>query len=584
MNYTVIRSTEKAQSAVEQVLLNRGLTVDKIARYLNPTADEIYPAEMLDNIASAAKTLLKALFKQEKVYVQIDSDCDGYTSSALLLNYLHRTFPTTVENYFYYGLHEKKHHGINMDNIPEGTKLVIVPDASSNEVDFHKELAERGIEVIVLDHHEAPVDNDDPAIIVNNQMCDYPNKALSGVGIVYKFCLVLDEILKVSYADDYLDLVALGMIADMMDLRELETRYYIVEGLKDIRNPLFLGLGQKNEFKIQGQYNPFTVSWYVSPFINAVTRSGTLEEKETLFKSMLEYEAYKLVPSTKLRAKPGDEELLIDQAIRVSGNVKNRQDKSKTSTLEMITEKVQELNEAGESVLIIQLEDSLDNNLNGLMANQIIGEYQKPVLILTKRDKDGVITWEGSSRGFAMDGILNWRSFIADSGYALYAEGHPFAFGTGFTPENLEGFKQYVKEYFADKKIEPCYAVDFCWSGKELSQMDNAILELADSRHIWGQEVKEPMIAVNVILKKENFALMGKGTLKITIPNTRTTCIKFGFGEERYEQIMSMFPTKDTSMRIVIVGNCRKNEYYGNVSPQIEIKDYDIWQMAEWIF
>ena len=188
MNYTLIEPTQRARSVVEQVLLNRGLDADKIARYIEPTEDEVFDPHLLDNIIHAAKTLLLAIMNQKKIYVQIDSDCDGYTSSALLLNYLHRLFPSTVENNIAYGLHSKKHHGINMDDIPLDTQLVVVPDASSNEAEFHKQLFENGIMCIILDHHHAEVDRTDPAIIVNNQMCSYPNKALSGVGIVYKFC------------------------------------------------------------------------------------------------------------------------------------------------------------------------------------------------------------------------------------------------------------------------------------------------------------------------------------------------------------------------------------------------------------
>ena len=134
MNYTLIEPTQRARSVVEQVLLNRGLDADKIARYIEPTEDEAFDPHLLDNIIHAAKTLLLAIMNQKKIYVQIDSDCDGYTSSALLLNYLHRLFPSTVENNIAYGLHSKKHHGINIDDIPLDTQLVVVPDASSNEV------------------------------------------------------------------------------------------------------------------------------------------------------------------------------------------------------------------------------------------------------------------------------------------------------------------------------------------------------------------------------------------------------------------------------------------------------------------
>ena len=91
--------------------------------------------------------------------------------------------------------HKNKHHGIVVDDIPEGTKLVVALDASSNEYDIHKELAERGIDVLVIDHHLTDSLSEN-ACVINNQLCDYPNKALSGVGMVYKFCCFFDSILQ----------------------------------------------------------------------------------------------------------------------------------------------------------------------------------------------------------------------------------------------------------------------------------------------------------------------------------------------------------------------------------------------------
>lgn len=583
MNYTLIKTdNEPTKSIIEQVLLNRGIAPDKIERYINPTGAETFPASWLDNISSAAKEVIKTILKGQKIYVQIDSDCDGYTSAAVLLNYLHRAFPASVENLISYGVHDKKHHGINIDNVAEDVKLVIVPDASSNEIEIHKQLVERGVAVVVLDHHHAPVDSADPAIIVNNQMSEYPNKMLSGVGIVYKFCQIMDDFLSTSYADDYLDLVALGMIADMMDLRELETRYYIVEGLKEIRNPFFKAMVMKNEFKIKNELNPFTVSWYVAPFINAMTRSGTLEEKQILFKAMLEYEACKLVLSTK-RGCSGQEELLVDQAVRVCGNVKNRQEKEKGATLDMIYQAIEEQKANELPILIIQIEKSLDNNLNGLLANQIMAEFQKPTLILTKRDKDGVITWEGSGRGYVIKQVDDWRTFIENSEYCLYAEGHPNAFGVGFTPEQLEQFKAYICEIFNGVSFEKSYSVDFAWTNK--NDFDMAILEIANRKDLWGQGVSEPLIALTVPVTRDRLNLMGKGTLKVSIQNAQTTCIKFGFGEEKFAELTDFFNLHPEGMlEITIIGYCRKNEWNGNVSPQIEICDYQISKSTAWYF
>lgn len=82
-----------------------------------------------------------------------------------------------------------------MELIPPNTTLVIAPDSSSNDYDIHKALNDSGIDVIVLDHHHADKVSE-YACVVNNQLCDYPTKSLSGVGIVYKFCQYLDQVLE----------------------------------------------------------------------------------------------------------------------------------------------------------------------------------------------------------------------------------------------------------------------------------------------------------------------------------------------------------------------------------------------------
>ena len=88
-------------------------------------------------------------------------------------------------------------------------KFIIVPDAGSNDYELHKELKDRGIDILVMDHHEAEYVSED-ACVINNQLSDYPNKELSGVGVTWQFCRYLDRLLGTSYADYYIDLVALG--------------------------------------------------------------------------------------------------------------------------------------------------------------------------------------------------------------------------------------------------------------------------------------------------------------------------------------------------------------------------------------
>lgn len=576
-------------SAIEQVLVNRGLAREDIPQFLSPTVECLYSADQLDNIREAAKMLCKNLVHQNDIFIQVDSDCDGYTSAAVLINYLHRLFPTLVETKIHYHLHDNKHHGISIDNIPEGVKLVIAPDSSSNEDLLHQDLGEMGVDVIVLDHHHAVTNCEDPAIIVNNQMCDYPNKQLSGVGIVYKFCQILDEIFHVSYADDYLDLVALGMTADMMDLREPETHYYIMAGFNNIKNIFFSQLINKQEYSMQGKVTPFTTSWYIAPYINAMTRSGTDEEKLTLFNALLDFKAVAMVPSTK-RGEKGREEMLVTQAIRVCTNVKSRQEDNKKLILNKILPTIQE--DSLSPIIVVKFNEPIDANLNGLIANQIMGQFNKTCLVLNRIEKQvmnrekeiiTIVTWEGSARGCPTFKIQDWRQFIADSGLALYAEGHPSAFGVGFNDTNVEAFIEYVSSLLqSEEDRAPSTYVDFEFNIND--NFDNVILDIAQWDDMWGQHVERPVVALkSVPLSKDDVLLMGKGTLKIILKGHQTSCIKFN-SESLYNKLIDTFPNDEAKIYVTIIGSCAINDFRGNISPQIKLIDCSIDHVTEWYF
>ena len=165
--------------------------------------------------------------------------------------------------------------------------------------------------MLVIDHHEAEKYSE-YACVINNQMCDYPTKALSGAGVVYKFCCYIDTLLGTEYADDYVDLATTGIIADVMPLKDFEVRQIILKGMQGFRNPLLKTMVAKDDFHFGGkQLTPFNIAWYIAPYINAITRSGTESEKQVVFESMIDFLAYKTVPSTKRGCK-GQMEMRVD--------------------------------------------------------------------------------------------------------------------------------------------------------------------------------------------------------------------------------------------------------------------------------
>ena len=555
-------------SAVEQVLANRGIAPENVEHYLNTTDEDILSPMLIMNVEEGVKVLIKHIAQGDKVLIQIDSDCDGYTSAAALINYLNRLFPGFVQSNVYYRIHTGKQHGILLETVPDDVKLVIAPDSSSNDYEVHEQLRQKGVDVLVIDHHEADQISEN-AIIINNQLCDYPTKSLSGVGMVYKFCSYMDELLNVDYADDYLDLVALGMVADMMDLRDFETRHLITRGLENIRNPYFKGMIDKQAYSLKGEITPIGVAFYIAPYVNATIRMGTQEEKLMLFESMLDYRGYELVPSTKRGCK-GQQETRVEQACRNCTNIKNRQTKARDAALENIERIIKEKNLLDNKILAIKLESfAADRNLTGLIANQLMARYQRPVLLLNKTE-DG---WEGSGRGYDKSKFDNLREFLKESELVMYAEGHANALGVGITDDNFKSFVEYSNRELAEFDFTPCYKVDFIFSGADFRGKD--IVEIAELKSLWGQGVDEPFVAIEHInVYAGNVVLMSPDkspTLKITLSNG-TSLIKFKSSQEEYEKLRS----ETGCITINVVGKCERNVWNGTVTPQIIIEDYEI--------
>ena len=118
--------------------MNRGIPLIDVKHYLNTEVDDILPPASIANIKEGAAMLIKHISQNSKVMLQIDSDCDGFTSFAVFMNYLNNLFPAFVQNNIVYKTHKGKSHGIDIDEIPKDTKLVIALDASSNEYEIQE--------------------------------------------------------------------------------------------------------------------------------------------------------------------------------------------------------------------------------------------------------------------------------------------------------------------------------------------------------------------------------------------------------------------------------------------------------------
>lgn len=592
MKYEIINSdlNDQFQShsldILSVIFQNRGISSQEIPHYLsNLTENDTYPDTLLDNLTNAAQIIISHIKNEDAMFIQVDCDADGYCSAALFINYLYKLFPTYTTNKIIYALHKNKVHGLELDKIPENIKLVVIPDASSNEYEKHKQLQKQGIDVVILDHHEA--DQVSPyACVVNNQLCDYPNKALCGAAIVYKLCHYIDSKLQQHIAEELMDLVAVALVADMMSLTAIETVYYIRQGLQNIMNPFLVKMVEAQEFSItkHGQLDPFSVGFYIAPLINAVTRMGTPEEQFLIFESMLDFKGNEEIPSKK-RGAAGELVTRAEEAVRVARNVKSHQDTERDAKLEEIKKiiEAQELPQKNK-ILIVQLEKTMDfnNNLTGLIANQLRAIYQQPIMLLHPVEReDGNIEWMGSARGYEYSPIRDFKKFLSDSNLVDGAEGHPNAFGVWLQSDNIDKLNSYANDYLSNITTEPIYRVDICFKGDNWD--GGSIIEVAQNNDKWGKDLDEPYIAINHLpITPSSIQLLSKDkhpTIKITLSNG-VSIMKFKSSEEEFNQLYSSCEIK----YITLVGKCNKNEYYNKITPQIFIEDYEIEPEIEYYF
>lgn len=324
------RKTSKVitQNFMMELLADRGIdTSDKdfMDKYFRPTIENENDPLLLDNVIEGAELLERHIKNHSQIYIVVDSDVDGFTSAAVVYNILkdeYKDYDVKIN----YHIPDGKEHGLEtLMNIFTNEKicdLIILPDSSSNDYEEHRILKEMGYDILILDHHNAPKYSEN-AIVINNQLSeDYPNKHLSGVGVVYKFFEYFEKHMPTGrdYAIDYIDLVAFGEISDMMNMGTLENRFICEYGLTHIKNNFFKLMVDSQAFSLKDNMCQDGIAWSVTPMVNALIRIGSDIEKERLFESFIN--PNKIVPSTKRGAKKDDVETVAAQTIRNCTNAK----------------------------------------------------------------------------------------------------------------------------------------------------------------------------------------------------------------------------------------------------------------------
>lgn len=567
---------------VENLLKARG--VSDLDAYFNPNAKYLQSPTAFKNMLLAASLYGRVVNSNGRILIVVDSDCDGFTSAAIIYQYTKRMNPNCQVDYW---LHEGKQHGLqdHIDRILDEEHqydLIILPDSSSNDATYHNMLEKVNIPCLILDHHETDVKLSDNAVVVNNQLSpNYVNKDLTGAGVVYQFCRYIDSINGTDWADDYMDLAAWGIVGDMGSMLSLENRYIVYTGLdiNHIQNDFLKCLLKKQGYSITGnqfasweqiveKVNPISIAFYIVPMINAMIRVGTMEEKERLFIAFID--GGRMVPCNKRGAKGTMERADVESA-RECTNAKNAQNRTKEKVVDMLEARIFKYDLLENKILLIELEeeDDFPAELNGLVATQLANKFKIPTLV-GRRNSEGKL--RGSIRGLNDSELKDFKKFLTDSGLFDFVQGHANAAGYAIDGSKIDALLNYANTSLAAVNFgENVHDVNFSRVGSD-SDLSALITEIGSYSNIWGQNTGEPLIHISHIkVDPSNVRIMGANKDTVRIDYNGISYMKFRAGD-----LIEELQNNSDSIEMEVVGRANLNEWGGKYTPQLFIDDYDI--------
>lgn len=586
MKYINNRTFEPTPGAATRYLNKLGIYDIESFLYKPKPSDYISPWS-LNNMEEMVAALNEVFTKNKKIFLQVDSDTDGITSSAIFYNFFTSVFP---EAQIEYRVHEGKEHGVILDTIPVDAQVIVIPDAGSNQLDEQEALAYQGRTVLIMDHHVVNHFQDlDNVIIVNNQTSElYHNKNLSGAGVVYK---VIE-----AYCQKYLnnepryknyeDLAALGIIADCMDCRTLDNNAIVMNGLNRINNPMlaqFLEKQSAGGLRIKNPKNPtkIDIAFYVAPLINAVIRSGTLEEKTQLFESFIGV-GYNETFTTEWRGEIRRESL-YEYVARTAVNLRARQNRMKEKSIESLVEMVEKQGLQNNKVLILKVgTETVHKNITGLVAMDMVNTFNKPTLVLRPvvetRDGKRCVFYRGSGRAQEVAGFNNFMAVLQESGLMEYVEGHENAFGASVLEENIPALTEFLNDKLADIDFANCNFVDCCLNDRN---WNNVVLkEFGAMERIYGNGIPEPKFHLEFDAKSSDFRIQGSNNDSLKISHNGTTLIKFKCAD-LISEYKKLAKTPFSKIHVEVIGTSSINSWNGYDNVQIKIQEIELTEVEE---
>jgi single-stranded-DNA-specific exonuclease len=530
--------------------------INEAMSFINPERSILHDPYLLEDMDKAVNTLLKAP-ENESIVVFGDYDVDGVTSTALLYLAMKKM---GFNVHYYIPLRLEEGYGLSKEAIKElydkGHRILITVDCGVTSVEEIKYAKNLGFKVVVSDHHEIKDSLPPAEAVINPKRPDdeYPFKGLAGVGVAYKLMCALNEAMKLPLnPEDFLDIVALGTIADIVPLKD-ENRYIVKEGTKKIqKNPLpglkaLLGFLRINPETITAK----DIAFKIAPKLNAAGRMDSA-----------------IVALELLISEDINETLSI--ARRLLKHNQNRQ-MIEAKIFEHVKKEIETDEELKEAKVLVMYGENWHLGVLGIVASRLVSMYNKPVFLISTSEDIG----KGSARSPSGVSIIALLNEISD----LFEEfgGHEMAAGFSIKKENIPVMRKRINQAYRKLYGEdlPLHTVEID-EEITLDEIETKTLKVLDVLRPFGHSNPEPRFLIKDLnIQKAKIFGNNGNHLKLILRSGEQKIFAIGFGMskllEEYRYV------KPSLLKADVVVNIKRDNMYGDIETvKLSLVDANIY-------
>ncbi len=461
-----------ANEALRKIAVRRGvIDHDSFRRFMAPAIDDLHDPSTIHGIDGACVRIERAVRDGETILIYGDYDVDGVTSIVLLQTVL-RSIGANVDFVVPHRLVDG--YGLKMEVIERvlaerNVKLVITVDCGITSVEPVRLAIDRGIDVIITDHHLPPGELPEAAAVLNPRQpgCEYPFKDLAGVGVAFKLCceLIRRHQKKISI-DSLLKIAAIGTIADVAPLigeNRTIARLGLL-GLADPRNPGLRTLIRR--IGLLGRpLRSVDIGFKIGPRINAAGRLASANTAIDLFHTRDEESAWAICAELD---RMNAERQMIEQQVRAAAE-------------EQVT---------ADRILILAGE-GWHKGVVGLTAGRIAQKHHRPTMVMTI-DGDRCT---GSGRSISTINLHEQLERVAD--LFTHFGGHEFACGFSLERRNLDALRERLVANFAELEESLFVREASVDAVLTFGEIDRAFIETHETLQPFGAGNPQPMFQTN---------------------------------------------------------------------------------------